>query len=119
MLLLSEDYHNYNLDSLELITYGTEPMPMTTLKKLNDIFPKVRFLQTYGLSEVGILRSKSKSSDSLWVKIGGEDYKTRIVDGMLEIKSKSSMLGYLNAPSPFTDDGWFKTGDSVEKMENT
>ena len=34
---------------------------------------------------------------------------------MLEIKSKSSMLGYLNAPSPFTDDGWFKTGDSVEK----
>lgn len=24
------------------------------------------------------------------------------------------MLGYLNAPSPFTDDGWFITGDSVE-----
>jgi acyl-CoA synthetase (AMP-forming)/AMP-acid ligase II len=24
------------------------------------------------------------------------------------------MLGYLNAPSPFTDDGWFMTGDSVE-----
>ena len=24
------------------------------------------------------------------------------------------MLGYLNAESPFTKDGWFKTGDSVE-----
>ena len=24
------------------------------------------------------------------------------------------MLGYLNAPSPFTEDGWFKTGDAVE-----
>ena len=24
------------------------------------------------------------------------------------------MLGYLNAPSPFTKDGWFKTGDAVE-----
>ena len=24
------------------------------------------------------------------------------------------MLGYLNAPSPFTDDGWFMTGDAVE-----
>jgi len=24
------------------------------------------------------------------------------------------MLGYLNAPSPFTDDGWFMTGDQVE-----
>ena len=25
------------------------------------------------------------------------------------------MLGYLNAPSPFTDDGWFMTGDAVEQ----
>ena len=33
---------------------------------------------------------------------------------MLEIKSHCAMLGYLNAPSPFTDDGWFKTGDLVE-----
>ena len=24
------------------------------------------------------------------------------------------MLGYLNAPSPFTEDGWFITGDEVE-----
>ena len=24
------------------------------------------------------------------------------------------MLGYLNAPSPFTEDGWFNTGDLVE-----
>jgi len=62
---------------------------------------------------LGILRSKSKSSDSLWVKIGGEDFQTRVVDGLLEIKAKSAMLGYLNAPSPFTEDGWFKTGDSV------
>jgi acyl-CoA synthetase (AMP-forming)/AMP-acid ligase II len=33
---------------------------------------------------------------------------------MLEIKAKSAMLGYLNAPSPFTEDGWFITGDAVE-----
>ena len=33
---------------------------------------------------------------------------------MLEIKAKSTMMGYLNAPSPFTEDGWFKTGDAVE-----
>ena len=59
------------------------------------------------------MRSKSKSSDSLWVKIGGEDFQTRVVDGLLEIKAKSAMLGYLNAPSPFTEDGWFKTGDEV------
>ena len=42
----------------------------------------------------GILRSKSKSSDSLWVKVGGEGFETRVVDGLLEIKAKSAMLGY-------------------------
>ena len=48
------------------------------------------------------------------MKIGGEGFETRVVDGLLEIKARSAMLGYLNAPSPFTDDGWFKTGDRVE-----
>jgi long-chain acyl-CoA synthetase len=63
---------------------------------------------------VGILRSKSKSSDSLWVRVGGEGFQTRVVDGILHIKARSAMLGYLNAPSPFTEDGWFDTKDAVE-----
>ena len=32
---------------------------------------------------------------------------------MLQIKAESAMLGYLNAPNPFTEDGWFITGDEV------
>ena len=47
------------------------------------------------------------------MRIGGEGFQTRIVDGILHIKAESAMLGYLNAPSPFTNDGWFVTGDSV------
>ena len=114
LLLVSEVYRRYDLSSLQLVTYGTEVMPESTLRRLHNVFPLVRLLQTYGLSEVGILRSKSKASDSLWVKVGGEGFQTRIVNGMLEIKAESAMLGYLNAPSPFTADGWFQTGDSVE-----
>jgi acyl-coenzyme A synthetase/AMP-(fatty) acid ligase len=114
LLLLSEAQKRYSLKSLELVTYGTEAMPESTLKRFCAAFPHVRMQQTYGLSEVGILRSKSRANDSLWVKVGGEDYETRVVDGLLEIKAKSAMLGYLNAPSPFTADGWFKTGDAVE-----
>ena len=113
LILLSEAYKRYQLSSLKTVTYGTEPMPETTLKKFHKLFPEIQLKQTYGLSELGILRSKSKNSGSLWVKVGGEDFKTRVVDGLLEIKAKSAMLGYLNAPSPFTEDGWFKTGDSV------
>ena len=114
LLLLSEAYKRYDLSTLKTISYGTEPMLSSTLKKLKEIFPKTKFLQTYGLIEIGVLRSKSKSDDSLWVKVGGEGFETRIVDGILQIKADSAMLGYLNAPSPFTEDGWFNTGDSVE-----
>lgn len=114
LLLVSEAYRQYDLSSLKMVTYGTEVMPESTLRRFHAAFPDVKLLQTYGLSEVGILRSKSKSSDSLWVKVGGEGFETRVIDGMLEIKAKSAMLGYLNHPSPFTADGWFKTGDAVE-----
>ncbi len=115
LLLLSEAYERHDLSSLECISYGTEVMPESTLKRIHSLFPGVRILQTYGSSEVGIMRSKSRSSDSLWVKVGGEGFQTRIVDGMFEIKAESAMLGYLNAPSPFTADGWIKTGDVVER----
>jgi long-chain acyl-CoA synthetase len=113
-MLLSEAYKRHDLGSLQTVTYGTEPMPESTLKRFHELFPHITLQQTYGLSEVGILRSKSKSSDSLWVKVGGEGFCTRVVDGILQIKAQSAMLGYLNAPSPFTEDGWFNTGDSVE-----
>jgi long-chain acyl-CoA synthetase len=114
LLLLSEVHTRYNLDSLELISYGTEPMLPATLSKLKLVFPNVKLLQTYGLIEVGVLKTNSKSDDSLWVKLGGTGYDLRVVDGLLEIKAESAMLGYLNYPTPFTEDGWFKTGDVVE-----
>ncbi len=114
MILLSGVYERYDLSCLKLVSYGTEPMPESTLKRFHKTFPRAELLQTYGLSELGILRSKSKSSDSLWVKVGGEGFQTRVVDGILEVKAHSAMLGYLNAPSPFTEEAWFITGDSVE-----
>ena len=113
LMLLSGAYENYDLSSLKIISYGTEPMPENTLKRLKNVFPNVKLLQTYGLIELGVMRSKSEKDDSLWVKVGGEGYKTRIVDGILQIKADSAMLGYLNAPSPFTEDGWFVTDDEV------
>lgn len=114
LLLLSEAYKGVDMSSLRIISYGTEPMLPSTLQKLKQVFPDVKLLQTYGLIELGVLRSKSENDESLWVKLGGEGYQLRVVDGLLEIKATSAMLGYLNAPSPFTADGWFKTGDAVE-----
>jgi acyl-coenzyme A synthetase/AMP-(fatty) acid ligase len=114
MMVFSRAYERHSLKSLKTISYGAEPMPESLLKHLNKLFPDIKLQQTYGLIELGVMRSQSQDSGSLWVKIGGEGYQTRVVDGMLQVKSDSAMIGYLNAVSPFTDDGWFMTGDAVE-----
>jgi long-chain acyl-CoA synthetase len=113
LLLLANMQESADLSSLKLITYGTEVMPERTLRRASELFPHATFQQTYGLSELGILRSKSQSNQSLNVKIGGEDYETKVEDGTLRIRARSSMVGYLNAPSPFDAEGWFDTGDAV------
>jgi long-chain acyl-CoA synthetase len=115
LLLLSREYENYDLSSLKLITYGTEPMPQSTLNRLEEVFPGVKLQQTYGMSELGIMRSKSRDSKSLWMKIGGDEFKIKIVDNVLWVKAESSMLGYLNAPDPFDADGYLCTKDIVEQ----
>jgi len=117
MMILSRAYERYSLKSLKIISYGAEPMPEKVLFHLNTILPNVKLQQTYGLIELGVMRSQSEDNNSLWVKIGGEGYETKIVEGILYIKSDSAMIGYLNAESPFTEDGWFITGDSVEEKE--
>ncbi len=114
LLLLSEAHRRHDLSSLRKISYGTEPMPQSTLKRLHSELPHVKLLQTYGMSELGILRSKSKCDDSLWVKIGGEGFETKVVNRILHVRAHCAMLGYLNAPSPFDADGWLCTGDEVE-----
>jgi acyl-CoA synthetase (AMP-forming)/AMP-acid ligase II len=114
LLLLSGEPQRHDLRSLRLITYGTEPMPASTLEHACRAFPGARFQQTYGLTELGILRSQSRDSNSLWIRIGGEGFEWKVVEGRLWIRAESAMLGYLNAPSPFDQDGFFDTGDLVE-----
>ena len=115
LMLLSGAYQQFDLSSLETISYGTEVMPESTLERLNEIFPNIRLVQTYGLSELGVMDTKSKSNNSLWVKLGGAGFETRVRNNMLEIKAHSAMIGYLNAPSPYTEDGYFMTMDMVEQ----
>jgi|WetSurMetagenome_2_1015567.scaffolds.fasta_scaffold03350_6 long-chain acyl-CoA synthetase len=116
LMLLSGEYKNYDLSFLKLITYGTEPMLENVLNRLNQEFPNIRFQQTYGLTELGVFKTRSLSNNSLLVKIGGDNVETKIVDGTLYIKTDQAMMGYLNAPDPFTEDGWMNTQDKVEEI---
>jgi len=114
LLLISRDYINYDLKSLKIITFGSETMPDYLPGKLDNIFPNVKIVQKYGVSELGSPSSKTHKGNPTLIKMDSDQFKVKIVDGTLFVKAETAMLGYLNAPSPFTDDGWFNTGDAVE-----
>jgi long-chain acyl-CoA synthetase len=117
MMLMSGAVPSKVPDGLKVITYGTERMDQPTLDALCKLLPCVDFRQTFGMSELGIVRVKSEARDSLFMKVGGEGVETRVVDSVLQIRSISRMLGYLNSPSPFDAEGWYDTKDVVEIKE--
>lgn len=114
MLIMAQAHEKYDLSSLKMITYGTEPMHQSTLNSLAKIFPDLKLKQTYGATELGIFPTKSKGNGSRWMKVGGNGVETKIKDGTLHIRTKSVMLGYLNATANIDDEGWYNTNDKVE-----
>ncbi len=63
MALISDAIRRHELKSLEIITYGTEPMPASTLAAVRASLPQVRLKQTYGLSELGILPTYTRDPE--------------------------------------------------------
>lgn len=119
MMLIEEVHKKYDLSSLKMITYGTETMPESLLKRIKTSFPKVRLLQTFGTSETGIMKTSSKSSNSLEMKLNDPNQEYKVVNQELWLRSKTQVLGYLNAEmDSFTEDGWFRTGDLVDELDD-
>ncbi|GGR78661.1 MULTISPECIES: class I adenylate-forming enzyme family protein [Streptomyces] len=116
-LILIGDFHEkFDLSSLRLITYGTEPMPEELLRRVHAAFPRARLLQTFGTSETGISTTQSESSSSTYFRISDEGVEYRVVDGELQLRTRTQFMGYLNySDEAVTADGWFRTGDLVEE----
>lgn len=114
LIIMHDNFKREKFDSVKLITYGTERMSKSLLSRLNNYLPKVKFLQTFGTSETGILKTKSKSSDSLYFKIDDPNREYKIINNELYLKSKTSISGYKNYENQSFNDGWFATGDLVE-----
>ena len=101
----------YDLTSLRMITYGSEVMSEAVLSRLKRRYPAIKFLQTYGLSETGVLKTISKD-DGTWIRLVENGYKYKIVNNRLYIKSSFSMLGYLGNVR-LSEDEWYDTKDQV------
>ncbi len=113
LLYVSGEYRNYNLSSVKIVTFGSEPMSESGLASTHEMFPNSKVIQKYGTSEFGSPRSQSRGDDALWIRLDSDNVGTKIIDDTLWVKSTSSMLGYLNHPQPEIVDGWLNTGDKV------
>ncbi len=112
MILLSNAHHEYDLSSLILVTYGTEKMSIQLLERLRKSFKKVRFIQTYGTSETGILKTISKPNSNLFKFQDDIEYK--IINDELWIKSSTTIDGYINYENKMDETKWFNTHDIVQ-----
>jgi len=119
-LLISNAHKKYDLNSLKVVSYGTEPMNAALLEKLVKELPDCKFKQTYGLSETGVLQISSKSNDSLWFKFTEKHLKYRVIDNILWLKTNSNLLGKLIFDGDFVSlerqtEEWFCTDDIIQK----
>ena len=114
LVLVSGAWREHDMTSLKVVSYSTEVMPDHTLREAIRAFPRVRFKQNYGSSELGVFRTRSKSSDSAFVQLEGDGVELQVRDGRLWVRGKDTMLGYLSGESSgFDTDGWYDTGDMV------
>lgn len=115
LLCLSGALERHDWSSLRVVAYGSERMPENTLARVNAALPDVCLSQRYGTSEFGSPSTRSRGDDSTWLAIRGYGIEHEVREGVLWLRSESSMLGYLNAPQPFDEKGWYCTGDRVEE----
>lgn len=114
LMLLSRRFRRENLKSLRKIAYGSEPSQRSTLAAIADELPGVEFKHTYGMSEIGILHTVTSPTDPSIFLPDPSLNPSRIIDGMLQVKSISHMSGYFNETPRMTDDGWFCTQDIAQ-----
>ena len=119
LLIRSNEIYD-KLSSVELITYGAEPMVPTLLEKAEKVFPNIKFRQTYGLTETGVLKTVSKPG-TVFFKITDERVQTKVLDGVLWIKCSSNfdkMYSFNGEKIELIEDSrpeWICTDDMVHQ----
>lgn len=112
----------YQLGSLQEVTYGGDVMPLPTLQKMNEFFPATTHIrQSFGLSELGSLRTRSQARNSTYFAFADNSVQFKVVDSVLWIKSPWQMVGLFDAGlhAPRLDaDGFYCTGDRVDVNED-
>jgi len=129
VLLDHADFDNTDFSSVELIAWGGAAMPVNTIKRLQQLAP--RMLNVYGMTEtaanttytspdadlIELTETIGRPSPHMPCRIMSSEGKPCEVGehGELQFKGEYLLLEYLNRPDAtrdvYTEDGWLHTGD--------
>ncbi|WP_294912574.1 class I adenylate-forming enzyme family protein [Tatumella sp. UBA2305] len=127
MLQHPELLANSNLSSVRAIRMGSAPVNQSLYQQIRQLLPGAKIINAYGTTEGGPvvfgphpqglaapLESPGYPHAAVSVRLRDEAGNIDSDRGMLELKSPGLMQGYHQRPdlkSPFTDDGYYVTGD--------
>lgn len=108
---------------LRRITLGGEPVDQGILDRLGRLYPRAGITHIYASTEAGALfavHDKRSGFPSSWLNEPVDGVRFRIRDGVLEVMSPRSSLGYQGdrVRIPYSDDGWLITNDLVEAQDD-
>jgi acyl-CoA synthetase (AMP-forming)/AMP-acid ligase II len=122
-----------DLSSVEFLRMGSAPVSPLLMVGIREIFPTTVVTNAYGTTEAGPVvfgvHPRGLPQPELSVGYPHPQVQVRLVDGanrqadagVLEMQCPALMVGYHNRPDlkpPFTDDGFYVTGDVFRRDEH-
>ena len=137
MLQEKELVEQTNLSSVEFLRMGSAPVSPSLLEAIHRVFPKTQVINAFGTTEGSpVMFGPHPNGLPLPILSAGcvhPKVNIRLVNengqeseqGVLQIKSPGIMLGYHKPEgrkppikNPFTDDGFYSTGDIFKRDSN-
>jgi fatty acid CoA ligase FadD36 len=108
------------LRSARLLVSGSAALPTTVFHRLRELTgqaPIERYGMTESLITISTRADGERRPGHVGVPIAGVESRVVDDDAELQLRGPTLFDGYLNRPdatrAAFTDDGWFRTGDSA------
>lgn len=129
MLQEKELISKTDFSSVKSLRMGSAPVSQSLLKSIREVLPNIHVTNAYGTTEGSPVvfgpHPKGLKQPLLSVGYPHPDVELRLVNNVLEMKSPGLLMGYhkaaLRSPklkSPFTEDGFYITGDTFRVDED-